>query len=54
MNDKIKSPVVWEQLQFHVLSASNSARDLADVGHVSILKAPERVMIFLCGATGDG
>ena len=53
MNDKAKSQIVWEQWQVSFRPARNAVRDLAGVGHRSVLAAPEQVMGFLRGAMGD-
>ncbi len=53
MNDMAKSQVVWEQRRVPFRPARNAVRDLAGVGHRSVLAAPEQVMGFLRGAMGD-
>ena len=53
MNDKAKSQIVWEQWQVSFRSARNAVRDVAGVGHRSVLAAPEQVAVFLHGAMGD-
>ena len=52
MNDKAKSQVVWEQRRVPFRPARNAVRDLAGVGHRSVLAAPEQVAFFLHEAMG--
>ena len=53
MNDKAKSQIVWEQWQVSFRPGRNAVRDLAGVGHRSVLAAPVQVVVFMHGAMGD-
>ena len=53
MNDRTRSPAVWEQLQVQACLARNLARGLAGLGYMSVLEARERMVIYVGGATGD-